>query len=509
MSLVKYIIAISTGIFLRSTISLHSYSGENNPPMYGDFEAQRHWQEVTVNLPIKDWYENTTDNDLLYWGLDYPPLTAYHSFLIGHFAKYVNESYVALHTSRGITTDDHKFFMRNTVLISDILIYIPAMLLACHVIFSKLLKMNMEKSESFYWLYVLIAISYPGQLLIDNGHFQYNNMSLGLAVLAVSAILINKRIIGAILFVLSLNYKQMELYHAVPFFCYLLSNCFVESESQRRQSVISGVSHLFKLGIVVIATFVIIWSPWLFSLSSFLQVIHRIFPIYRGVFEDKVSNVWCIVNVFMKIKDNFTNEEMAKICLGCTATALVPSSITLLFNPKKKQFLYALINSSLAFFLFSFQVHEKSILIAAIPVILIFPLEPFMSFWFLQVSTFSMIPLLAKDNLISAYIGLSGMFFLMTKIIIDNARNKKQEDMNFLQILYNINFNKSKKWIERLLIGCYVLSTIVQLVLFLGYFFLTPPEKLPFLHSLLISAFSCSHFLFFLFYFNCKQLLMN
>ena len=53
------------------------------PPMFGDYEAQRHWQEITVNLPIQDWYQNTTDNDLMYWGLDYPPLTAYHSWIVG------------------------------------------------------------------------------------------------------------------------------------------------------------------------------------------------------------------------------------------------------------------------------------------------------------------------------------------------------------------------------------------------------------------------------------------
>ena len=58
-------------------------SGENQPPMYGDYEAQRHWMEVTVNLDVKQWYSNTSDNDLLYWGLDYPPLTAYHSFVNG------------------------------------------------------------------------------------------------------------------------------------------------------------------------------------------------------------------------------------------------------------------------------------------------------------------------------------------------------------------------------------------------------------------------------------------
>ena len=39
--------------------------------------------EITTNLNIKEWYINSTLNDLLYWGLDYPPLTAYHSYLNG------------------------------------------------------------------------------------------------------------------------------------------------------------------------------------------------------------------------------------------------------------------------------------------------------------------------------------------------------------------------------------------------------------------------------------------
>jgi len=69
------------------------------PPMFGDYEAQRHWMEITTALPIGDWYgcgrfglcslacgscltsvcehryRQTPDNDLMYWGLDYPPLT--------------------------------------------------------------------------------------------------------------------------------------------------------------------------------------------------------------------------------------------------------------------------------------------------------------------------------------------------------------------------------------------------------------------------------------------------
>jgi len=37
-------------------------------------------------------YVNGTDNDLEYWGLDYPPLTAYHSWLLGAmFVVYLSE----------------------------------------------------------------------------------------------------------------------------------------------------------------------------------------------------------------------------------------------------------------------------------------------------------------------------------------------------------------------------------------------------------------------------------
>jgi alpha-1,3-glucosyltransferase len=63
------------GLMLRSFVSLHPHSGQGKPPMFGDYEAQRHWMEVAVNLPVGSWYRNATDNDLQYWGLDYPPLS--------------------------------------------------------------------------------------------------------------------------------------------------------------------------------------------------------------------------------------------------------------------------------------------------------------------------------------------------------------------------------------------------------------------------------------------------
>jgi alpha-1,3-glucosyltransferase len=31
-------------------------AGAGKAPMFGDYEAQRHWMEITYNLPITEWY---------------------------------------------------------------------------------------------------------------------------------------------------------------------------------------------------------------------------------------------------------------------------------------------------------------------------------------------------------------------------------------------------------------------------------------------------------------------
>lgn len=43
-------------LVMKLGVSLYPYSGKGKSPMFGDYEAQRHWMEVTVNLPMKDWY---------------------------------------------------------------------------------------------------------------------------------------------------------------------------------------------------------------------------------------------------------------------------------------------------------------------------------------------------------------------------------------------------------------------------------------------------------------------
>lgn len=88
-------------------------------------------------------------------------------------------------------------------------------------------------------------------MIIDHGHFQYNCISLGLALFGVVGVVHDWDVIGSIAFSMSLNYKQMELYHALPFFFYLLGKSL---QSQQRYIIhrvtddVVYVMTLFSLG---------------------------------------------------------------------------------------------------------------------------------------------------------------------------------------------------------------------------------------------------------------------
>ncbi|XP_011497952.1 PREDICTED: probable dolichyl pyrophosphate Man9GlcNAc2 alpha-1,3-glucosyltransferase [Ceratosolen solmsi marchali] len=507
---------VGLALLLRWCISYHPYSGDGKPPMFGDYEAQRHWQEITLNLPISQWYSNSSDNDLQYWGLDYPPITAYHSLLLGHVASVVDPDSVKLHRSRGYESRTHKYFMRLSVLIMDLLVFIPAVVYFAFTILPILdskIKKHQEKKEflTFKKRHFVLAtiLFYPGLILIDYGHFQYNCVSLGLFIASVSALFQGSMAIGSFFFVLALNYKQMELYHALPCFFYILGI----NTPGKRKPLLACLRSLICVSLTVIITFAVIWAPFLTDKKIFMDTVLRLFPLTRGIFEDKVANIWCTINVLYKLRNNFSNLQLAQICLVSTTVALLPSSLDLFFRPSREKFLLALINSSLSFFLLSFQVHEKSILLVGLPVLLHFHKDPFSCFWFLVISVFSMLPLLIKDGLCVAYfasltffiISVSWMWF-ESKIsqFVKNKEDKQEEK----QTSRKLKIKKSVSvWASS---GIYInilfsLSLLGVLVLSVCSGLLKAPKKYPDLFPLLVSVYSCIHFFLFLVYFNYKQ----
>nr|BAE34254.1 unnamed protein product [Mus musculus] len=482
-------VVVLLGLTVRWTVSLSSYSGAGKPPMFGDYEAQRHWQEITLNLPVKQWYFNSSDNNLLYWGLDYPPLTAYHSLLCAYVAKFINPDWVALHTSRGYESQAHKLFMRATVLAADLLIYVPAVLLYCYS-----LKEISPKRKIASALCILL---YPGLILIDYGHFQYNSVSLGFALWGVLGVSWDWDLLGSLAFCLALNYKQMELYHSLPFFCFLLGKCFKKGLKGK------GLALFIRIACTVLASFLLCWLPFLTEREHALQVVRRLFPVDRGLFEDKVANIWCSVNVFLKIKDTLPRHIQIAISFCFTLLSLLPACIKLTVRPSCKGFRFTLVSCALSFFLFSFQVHEKSILLVSLPVCLVLTEIPFMSTWFLLVSTFSMLPLLLKDELllpsvvtVMAFVIACGTFFPMLE-------NTSEEQLQLKSFAVSVRRHLPGFTFLPRIMQCFFLSSVITMVLLtILSVTLDPPQKLPDLFPVLICFVSCVNFVFFLVYFN-------
>lgn len=254
--------------------------------------------------------------------------------------------------------------MRMTVIVSDLAVYIPAVSMFIRW------KMKSNKLSPFHHSISTAAILLqPSLILIDHGHFQYNSVMLGLALLGFTNILKDKLVIGSLFFVLALAFKQMALYYALPVFAYLLGICIFPRLNLPR---------FVSLAVSVLIALVGLLAPIALS-SGFtlegiytqsLQVLIRIFPFARGLWEDKVANFWCAVNTFVKLKTLFSPDYLQRLSLIATLISVLPAFLLILFYPRKKALIWGVSASAWGFFLFSFQVHEKSVLLPLMPVTL-------------------------------------------------------------------------------------------------------------------------------------------
>lgn len=328
--------------------------------------------------------------------------------------------------SRGFESDAGKSFMRLTVLLCDAVVFIPAVLAVLSCTKWK------QKSQKQALLLLLVALFSPSIILIDHGHFQYNGVCIGLALMASAAMLAEADVAASALFCLSLNFKQMALYYAPVFFFGLLGNCI------RKGTHVEGFIHLCKIGATVVATFAAMWLPFCLSpmlgescWSSLLQILHRLFPFARGIFEDKVANFWYVASVVYDFRGKIAQDGLVKLSLCLTLFLLAPTALFLL---KRKlsydKIILALVTSSLAFFLCSFQVHEKSLLLSTVPAALYFGRDPQIVSWFQLLGAFTLFPLIAKDEQAVPYL-LSQIIFLILMLYyyLDTCRQQVRDGM--------------------------------------------------------------------------------
>jgi len=171
---------------------------------------------------------------------------------------------------------------------------------------------------------VLMALVAPPFIVIDYAHFQYNCVSLGLTVLAIVCILKDQMVIGGLLFTLAVNHKQMSLYHAIPFLVQMVSSILVKQK---------GFVRAFRVGLTILSTLVLLWGPFG---NTWPQVLQRVFPLKRGVYEDKVGTFWYVLDRFVPLKSKVPDSELARLCAIVSFMMLLPGIVQLFGQAKSE-----------------------------------------------------------------------------------------------------------------------------------------------------------------------------
>ena len=357
--------------------------------------------------------------------------------------------------------------MRATVIVTDILLLFPAIYYLITVYYGK------ESSNRKFTAFAALAM-HPGLLLIDHGHFQYNGISLALALLGVAFIMDDHDYIGSFFFVLSLNFKQMGLYYAPAFFFHLFLK------------ICSGLNlgsavRIAALGVVVIASFIVVWLPFLMQAhpsDQVAQLLTRVFPVGRGLYEDKVANFWCSISPIFKLQNYASQHSMVRICLVATMVGIIPSCISVVRKLRTKavlsshasssfyrsDFVLFITNIAWSFFFFSFHVHEKSVLLPVFPLTIMVLQYPRLVCLVNLVSTSSMIPLLLKDGHHLSTYAVIAFYFIGSIILLQEVR---------------------RSWFQLALVG-----VVVPLLLDMVATFATPPARYPDIFVLLQTGYS-------------------
>lgn len=178
----------------------------------------------------------------------------------------------------------------------------------------------------------------------------------------------------------------MALYFAVPFLVYALTRITHTEPSTSKR--------LRKLSFAVIGALsacVLVLGPFFYfeGTSGLLKIAEKVFPLRRRIFEDKVSSFWCVLHNLVKV-NYWPLDLQVQLCLAVTVLALIPGMVLLSRNPSKKQFILSLVYSSMCFFLFSMQVHEKHITMVQLFLLLAIGFLPQIAQEILLVMAFSM-----------------------------------------------------------------------------------------------------------------------
>jgi alpha-1,3-glucosyltransferase len=403
--------------------------------------------------------------------------------------------------------------MRATVVVSEYLIYVPAVV----NFLRRYTRMHGVHAWSASIALVAILLQ-PATILIDHGHFQYNTVMLGLMVASLDAIMAGRMLWACIFFVGALGFKQMALYYAPVMFAYLLGVCVFPQ---------INIPRLINISLITAAAFALLFAPLLLGATSsearkvfasapqppllqsipisldknsvayavlfqLTQTVHRIFPFARGLFEDKVANAWCAIHTFYKLH-HFDTSLLQRASLCATLGSIIVPCGIIFRHPRASLLLPALSCVSWGFFLFSFQVHEKSVLLPLLPMTLSLAGDGGLSKenrawvgWANILGSWTMFPLLKREELRMPYAVMTLLWAYLLglpPLSLETYRSRSSPDDPSPHFELNI--------FAKLL---HILFYIVMIAWHVGEAFVPPPPGKPDLWVVLNALFGAGGF---------------
>lgn len=329
---------------------------------------------MTLNLPLHEWYVDASSK----WTLDYPPLFAYFEYVLAHMMAQLHAPLVQL--------NNHDYcdwpvvpLLRLSVILLD-----PLFLTAAIAFISSLYHHHHHRHH--HLLAIVSIVLNPALIIVDNIHFQYNALPLSLLLLTVSALHYDYIALAAGFFSLAVNVKHTLLPLALPLVCHVLAVL--------RHDCASPVRTFVSTAFITIATFVVIWMPFVSigRRALLAQIANRLFPFNRGLMHANwAPNVWAVYAVIDKmlvllgfgtrIPDGpimtgvigamkpfaALPNPTPMVCTILQVMASVPSLVRCTSRRKTHSLVQALVSVALASSLFGWHVHEKALLVALIP----------------------------------------------------------------------------------------------------------------------------------------------
>jgi len=346
-----------------------------------DMEVHRNWLAITYSLPLRAWYVDATSP----WTLDYPPFFAYLSWLLAQPAAWIDARIVDVR--RGLNYDAWSCvaYMRATVLCTEgVLVYALYLLSRCTM---------GDETQNVLLLSILL---HPGLLMVDHIHFQYNGFLFGVLFLSLWAARTHRPLLCAALFASLLQFKHIYVYVAPAYFVYLLRAYMLPSMPTSASAVSAAIDRTIKLGAATLVPFLLSILPFVldamrdvsYETNVLYAMYARLFPFHRGLMHAYwAPNVWALYAAADRVLLRLQHKTLASTSRGlvgdtvmgalpnvppstCFALAL---SLALVYvvplwrKPSYTRLVVCVTLCGMSSFGIGWHVHEKAILLAALP----------------------------------------------------------------------------------------------------------------------------------------------